>query len=134
MKKSVLLLSILLATVLGCKAQIPTNPTVFSCQSVNTGTWTALETSVNEVTTTSTVDSTVTQGTWCYAVTAIDNTQNPVQQSVPSNVAMVVVPSGTTVNLSWNAAVGGPHPTGYLVYRIAAIQTTLAPPGSLTAH
>lgn len=131
MKRTAFILSMLLASVLGCKAQIPSNPNASSCPSVNTGTWTALETSATEITTTSLNDTSVTQGTWCYAVTAIINTQTPILQSVPSNVFMAVVPSGTSENLIWQAPASGPVPTGYVMYRIAAIQTTLAAPSSL---
>jgi hypothetical protein len=119
----------------GCKspAQIPTNPTAYSCPSVNTGTWTALETSSTEITGLSMTDNTVTQGTWCYAVTAINNTYNPILQSLPSNILMVNIPAGQNNEpLVWSAGTGGTvAPTGYIVYRIAAIQIGLATPLSL---
>lgn len=113
----------------GCKAQVPPNPTVYTCQA-STGT---VYTPLNQATPAtglSFTDSTVTPGQWCYVVqSAIGNFY-----SLPSNTAgPVVVPSGDNVAVSWTAPATGPTPTGYVVSRVAATQSTLAPP-VLTAN
>jgi len=136
MNKKVIVLATALALLLtaGCKspAQIPTNPTAYSCPSVNTGTWTALQTAATEITGTSFTDNTVSQGNWCYAVTAIVNNQSPILKSVPSNTFLANIAAGQTSEpLVWTAGTGGITPTGYIMYRIAAIQTSLATPLSL---
>ena len=113
----------------GCHAQIPSNPTTYSCPLATTGTWTALETPANEVTALTIKDSTAPVGTWCYAVTSIINTSNPIGQSAASNVVQVATNStDPVVDLTWLAPTSGPAPTGYIMYRIAATQSTMGAP------
>jgi hypothetical protein len=120
---------LLLAISAGCHAQIPSNPTTYTCptaQAVNT--WTPLETAANQVTGTSTSDTPAT-GAWCYGLTSVITTENPIGQSVASNIVLVTTTAALpVVNLSWTPPSSGPTPTGYIGYRIAAIATTLGAP------
>ena len=50
MRHLVALAILALAATTGCHAQIPSNPTVYTCPSASTGTWTALETASTEIT------------------------------------------------------------------------------------
>ena len=116
----------------GCiHSQIPTNPIVSSCPTANTGTWTALETGSTEIVGISSKDTPAT-GSWCYAVTSVINTSTPIGQSIPSNIVLVTTTTSLpVVDLNWVAPSGTPVPTGYIAYRIAAIQTTIGAPNSL---
>jgi hypothetical protein len=118
----------ILSIAAGCHGQVPSNPTVYSCPPTSSGSWTALQTPSTEVTGMSFQDAGSGAGNWAYVVESVINTVTPAQESLPSN-CVVVSPTGSQkVNLTWNAPTSGPTPTGYIVYRIAAIATTLGAP------
>ena len=132
MRHLVALAILALAVTTGCHAQIPSNPIVYTCPTVSTGTWTALETASTEITGT-TSSFTPATGTWCVAVTSIINTDNPVAQSAASNVVEVTTTSALpTIDLSWTAPGTGPTPTGYIAYYIAATPSTIGAPALST--
>lgn len=118
--------------VAGCRAQVPSNPTTYSCPAATTGTWTALETASTEVTGLTSTDTPGT-GNWCYAATSINNTTSPIGQSVASNVVLVTTTASLpVVDLSWTAPTTGTTPTGYILYRIAATASTITAPALAT--
>lgn len=105
----------------GCHAQVPPNPTVFTCPA-STGSAYALIGSPTALTYT---DTHPASGTYCYIVQSTIGGQ----VSVPSNIAGPFTTSGSnSVLLTWNAPTTGPAPTGYAMSRAAAVQSTLLAP------
>ena len=134
MKRKIQILALLLAGIAGCHAQIQSNPTVNTCSAASSGTWTALPTPATEITGTTLTDQPAT-GSWCYAVESVNNTYSPAVASVPSNVILATTTASLThVDLTWAPPLTSPVPiTGYVVYRIAAIQATITAPVQGTA-
>ena len=120
MKRISVLLSLVLVAV-GCRGQVPPNPTVSTCPA-STGTAYALISSPTGLTVT---DTHPAAGTYCY----IAQSTIGAQISVPSNIAGPFVLSGAnSVLLTWNAPTIGPAPNGYAISRAPAIQSTILAP------
>jgi hypothetical protein len=130
MKKIFALFPVLALLAAGCHAQVPSNPTVYSCPAVTTGTWTAQETGATEITGTAVSITPTTPGPNCYTVESINNTYTPIAASIPSNVVLVTTSTADPVaSLTWTAPTSSPVPiTGYIVYQIAAVQSTILAP------
>ena len=130
MKKTNLLLSLILGiAVVGCHAQLPPNPTTYSCPPSSGTAYSALNSSTPATGLTYN-DTHPAAGTYCYIVqSVIDQTGQPRGISLPSNIAGPFTLSGTnTTALTWNAPTTGPTPTGYVMSRAAAISSTLIAP------
>jgi hypothetical protein len=120
MKRTYALLAFALIAV-GCRGQVPPNPTVATCPA-STGTAYALISSPTALTVT---DTHPAAGSYCYIA---QSTIGP-QVSVPSNIAGPFTTSGSnSVLLTWNAPTTGPAPTGYAISRAPAIQSTIIAP------
>lgn len=130
MKRYLALLIVMLAAALGCKAQIPPNPTVLACPAATGSTYTPVNQS--SPATGTTYADTPAAGNWCYIAQSQNNTFTPPLQSVPSNVAgpftTTANTSSNTVDLSWTAPTTGVAPTGYVISRAPATLTTITAP------
>lgn len=122
--KRILVLTATLALCVGCRAQVPSNPTVYICPPSSGSAYTPLNQAA-PATGTSYTDAAVTPGQWCYVAQSVLGSNT----SVASNTAgPLAVPSGDNVAVTWTVPATGPTPTGYIVSRAAAIQSTLAAP------
>lgn len=123
MKQIVMLLAFAAITV-GCKAQIPPNPTVFTCPAV--GTYAALNQATPATGLTYT-DTHPAAGTYCYIAQSVDAATG--QISVTSNIAGPFTLSGSNSTLlTWTPPTSGPTPSGYVLSRAAAVSSTLIAP------
>jgi hypothetical protein len=120
MKRVYALFTVALVAV-GCKAQVPPNPTVSTCPA-STGTVYAL---ISSPTTLTYTDTHPAAGSYCYIAQSTTGTQ----VSVPSNIAGPFTTSGSnSVLLTWQAPTTGPAPTGYAISRAPATQSTIIAP------
>ena len=115
-------LSLIFALVaIGCHAQVPPNPTAYTCPA-STGTAYTLIGSPTALTYT---DTHPAAGVYCYIVQSTIGSQ----VSVPSNIAGPFTVSGSnSILLTWNAPTTGPAPTCYAMSRAQAIQSTILAP------
>jgi hypothetical protein len=113
-----------LLVAVGCRAQVPPNPTVFTCPPSSGTAYTPLNQS-NQATGLTYTDTHPAANTYCYvAQSAIG-----AQVSVPSNIAGPFTVSGSnSVLLTWLAPTTGPAPTGYAISRAIATQATILAP------
>lgn len=109
----------------GCRAQIPVNPTVYTCP-VTTGTAYTPLNQTTPATGTSYSDTTATAGEWCYIAQSVLGGQS----SAPSNTAGPVnfLSTDQSVAVSWTAPTSGPTPSGYAVSRAPATASTILAP------
>lgn len=121
--KNVILLAAILSTSVGCHSQIQPNPTVLTCPAATGSTYAALNQSSPAAALTYT-DSPAA-GNWCYIAQSVLGSNS----SVPSNISGPFTTNGTQkVDLTWQAPSSGPIPSGYVLSRVAAIQSTLGAP------
>ena len=115
------LIPLLALVAVGCRGQVPPNPTVATCPASN-GSAYVLVSSPTALTVT---DTHPAAGTYCYIVQSTIGAQ----VSVPSNIAGPLTTNGSnSVALTWNAPTTGPAPTGYAMSRANAVQSTLIAP------
>lgn len=124
MKKILVAMTIVLASLTACHAQVPPNPTVYSCPS-STGT---AYTPINQSSPTTSLAYTDTHpaaGAYCYIV----QSEIGAQVSLPSNIAGPFTLSGSnSTSLTWTIPSGSSTPSGYYVSRALATASTLGAP------
>jgi hypothetical protein len=112
------------AASVGCHAQVPPNPTAYTCPATTGTLYTPLNQSTPATGLTYT-DSKPTAGQYCYIV----ESEIGVQVSLPSNTAGSFTTSGAnSVILTWQAPSSGPTPAGYYLSRAPAVLVTLGAP------
>jgi len=122
--KRIALVSLFALVAAGCRGQVPPNPTVFTCPSTSGTAYTPLNQS-SQSTGLAYTDSKPAANTYCYTVQSAIGAQ----VSLPSNVAGPFTVSGTnSVALTWIAPASGPVPTGYVMSRGLATQSTILAP------
>lgn len=129
MKLKIIAAIVLCGIVTGCHAQVPPNPTAYTCPSSSGTAYTPLN--QNSLATVLTyTDSKPASGVYCYVVQATVG----VQVSLPSNIAGPFTLDGTqSVDLSWKEAITGTAPYGYIVSRAPATASTIVAPTLGTA-
>lgn len=116
----------LLAASAGCRAQVPPNPTVYTCPTATGLAYTPLNQS-SAATGLTYTDANPAAGQYCYI--AQSTLASTGQISGPSNIAGPFdVTTGKSVDLTWNAPTTGPAPSGYILSRAAATASTLGAP------
>lgn len=108
----------------GCKAQIPSNPTTYTCP-VSTGTAYTPLNQASPATGLAYTDTKPAAGQYCYIAQSVNGSQT----SVPSNTAGPLTTSGSnSVDLTWIAPTSGTTPTGYVISRASAVASTILAP------
>lgn len=124
MKEFLIGLSVFAA--IGCHAQVPSNPTVYTCPASSGTAYTPLN-QASPATGLTYTDSKPASGEYCYIVQSVVSSTG--QISIPSNVAGPVALDGVkSTLLSWSAPTTGPAPTGYVISRAPALASTLGAP------
>lgn len=127
---------LIVTAAIGCKsgAQVPPNPTAFSCPSVTGTNYTALGPASPNLT----QSDTPAAGTYCYTGQSVSSAFTPpLQSTAAAPTAPQTVSSGQTVTLSITPPATGVAPTGYIVSRAPATAVTILAPaigGQATAH
>ncbi len=120
MKKFAVLFAFTLVAA-GCRGQVTSNPTIFSCLPASDPSYVKIGTATNLGST----DTHPAAQSWCYTV---QSTIGP-QTSLPSIIAGPFATSGSnSVALTWQAPGSGPIPTGYAIWRAPAAQSTILAP------
>lgn len=128
MKHIVFFLALAVAAI-GCRAQVPPNPTSYNCPSSSGSNYTPLNPSSPASGLTYT-DTPTTAGHYCYIAQSVITSTG--QISTPSNTAgplnITTLTGAKSVALSWNAPTTGPTPDGYVLSRAPAISSTVIAP------
>lgn len=113
----------------GCRAQVPPNPTTYTCPVTTGSAYTPLN-APNGTPSLTYADTPTTAGQYCYIAQSViqpgGQASNPSNTTGAFNVTMLT--GAKTVNLSWSAPTTGPTPTGYVISRAPAISSTLLAP------
>ena len=125
--KQLLFAALLVAALAGCRsgAQVPPNPTTYSCPATTGTAYTAIGPASLNLTPTHTPGA----GTWCYIAQAVSSASTPQLVSVPSAPSQpYTATAGQAVPIAITPATGGITPTGYIVsFAPASSVTILAP-------
>lgn len=128
MKYAIATLAFLMAAI-GCRAQVPPNPTVFVCQPSTGSAYTPLN-APNGSLSLSQSDTPAAAGQYCYIAEAVIASTG--QVSIPSNIIgpfnITTLTGAKTVNITITPASSGPAPTGYVISRALAMASTLNAP------
>lgn len=129
-KKILIAIALFAVSLVGCHAQPTPKPTVYTCPAP--GSYVALNQATPATGLTYT-DTHPAAGTYCYVATSYLASTG--QLSDPSNVAGPFTVNGTnSVLLTWNAPTVPPTPSGYILSRIPATQTTLFAPSLVNGN